>query len=57
MTREQMLLNLANELHYKGYRFKDMRFLRKEFILTPYETEVIATELKRLENESKWGWQ
>ena len=55
MTREQILLNLANELHNNGYYFKDMATIRKDLILTPYETEVIANELKRLESESKWG--
>lgn len=53
MTREQRLKLFACELYNKGFRSTDIKQIRKDNILTPYEAEVIAAELLELENESE----
>ena len=53
MTREQRLKLFAFELYNKGFRFTDIKQIRKDNILTPYETEVIGDELLELEIESE----
>ena len=53
MTREQRLKLFAFELYNKGFRFTDIKQIRKDNILTPYETEVIGVELLELEIESE----
>lgn len=53
MTREQRLKLFAFDLYEKGFRSTDIKQIRKDNILTPYEAEVIAAELLELENESE----
>ena len=49
MTREHWLKLFAFDLYNKGFRFTDIKQIRKDNILTPYETEVIMEELIKTE--------
>ena len=49
MTREQRLKLFAFDLYNKGFRSTDIKQIRKDNILTPYETEVIMEELIKTE--------
>lgn len=51
MTREQLLKLFAFDLYNKGFRSTDINQIRKNNILTPYETEVIMEELIKTEKE------
>ena len=51
MTREQRLKLFASDLYNKGFRSTDIKQIRKDNILTPYETEVIMEQLIKTEKE------
>ena len=53
MTREDRIRLFAQELYKEGFKSTDSDEIRYGYILTPYESEIVITELKRLENESK----
>ena len=49
MTREHQLKLFAFDLFRDGYKSNDIDKIRKDNILTPYETEVIESELREIE--------
>lgn len=51
MTREQQLKLFAFNLFSDGYTSSDIDKIRKDNILTPYETEVIEVKLREIECE------
>lgn len=45
MTREEYLRRVAEELYVAGYRAGDREDLKKDYMLTPYEFDVIINYL------------
>lgn len=52
MTREERILIFARQLYSEGFRLVDADEIRHDYTLTPYEAEIVITEIKRLENEN-----
>ena len=53
MTREEKLELFAQELYNDGLRSTDAKKIRRKYILTPYETDVIVITLREIEKTEK----